>query len=639
MVRTYRSDRDGIKPSAVTEDFAPYLPGAPTWRPFGRGSTHSLDIRFEEGVQSFSGKLYKVIYLSLGFDTVVFQRCEDGRLLNSHGDGSRLSVDGSFSADGYKYETSDGDALFFQKLPGNTSSGWYCTSRYSRCGILRRWIAPNGDRADFSYEQFFSSQTNRPDAITSGTLTNSPASITTQNECHVTTQGSNVCHNVMAPVFYTTIESGVPPIPSYPFYDQRLTQVTTNRGYSLSFTYVDQSVDNGFYCPSSSTFSCTANRRNARLERSRVSGVALRDVSRTGSPVISSVTYRYGDRPYGGNYSADYLTDFTAVDGRETHYRFTDARSFAIFRGGDTLPSITVKFVDAKSGYFYPSYPRDYYVQPQKMYRMYDRTERMIYADGAVVSYMPTLRSKWIPEEYGTWDWREYVDAMSTRLPDGAVIGYQFSDGSDDHDQPTSVSDQIGRTWQNNYDISGGLISRRGPEGNSLVLTRDKRGNIVTEMYRTKTGMAQASLYSEFSYVEGPSLEADQCVNIKVCNKVRVRTDPRLNQTRYDWDASSGLLKSTTGPIVVGGQSSLITAFRDFAGALGTSVRLPVSEVRSIDASSSVLTAFDYTSPHLFLNGSSVKANGVTLRTCYGYDAAGNRVSETRPRAGPEPCS
>ncbi len=55
-----------------------------------------------------------------------------------------------------------------------------------------------------------------------------------------------------------------------------------------------------------------------------------------------------------------------------------------------------------------------------------------------------------------------------------------------------------------------------------------------------------------------------------------------------------------------------------------------------------VVTTYDYgpdSGPNnLFLRGVAVTADGVTLRTCYGYDANGHKTYETKPRAGLASC-
>ena len=54
------------------------------------------------------------------------------------------------------------------------------------------------------------------------------------------------------------------------------------------------------------------------------------------------------------------------------------------------------------------------------------------------------------------------------------------------------------------------------------------------------------------------------------------------------------------------------------------------------------VTAFDYgpdSGPNNLLpRGQTVAASGVTLRTCYGYDGDGNKISETSPNANLSAC-
>lgn len=61
-----------------------------------------------------------------------------------------------------------------------------------------------------------------------------------------------------------------------------------------------------------------------------------------------------------------------------------------------------------------------------------------------------------------------------------------------------------------------------------------------------------------------------------------------------------------------------------------------------VTPSDEVRTTYDYgpnSGPNnLLLRGMVEDATGAALRTCYGYDARGNRISETRPRAGLASC-
>jgi len=59
-------------------------------------------------------------------------------------------------------------------------------------------------------------------------------------------------------------------------------------------------------------------------------------------------------------------------------------------------------------------------------------------------------------------------------------------------------------------------------------------------------------------------------------------------------------------------------------------------------AGDEVVTLYDYgpdAGPNnLRLRGTLVDEGGLALRTCYAYDALGNKISETRPRAGLGSC-
>ena len=48
---------------------------------------------------------------------------------------------------------------------------------------------------------------------------------------------------------------------------------------------------------------------------------------------------------------------------------------------------------------------------------------------------------------------------------------------------------------------------------------------------------------------------------------------------------------------------------------------------------------YSYTPGNLFLLGTTVTANGETLRTCFEYDQWGRKISETLPAANLTSCS
>lgn len=157
-------------------------------------------------------------------------------------------------------------------------------------------------------------------------------------------------------------------------------------------------------------------------------------------------------------------------------------------------------------------------------------------------------------------------------------------------------------------------------------------------------------------------------VDEKLCDKPLSRTDPRGNVTNYTYSQAHGGLLTETGPPDANGvrpqtRYSYVerTAWVAAPGGGYAQVGLPVwlLESKSLcktstatgnpaapcaaGAADEVRTLYDYgpnAGPNnLELRGVVDDATGQALRTCYGYDAQGNRIWETKPRAGLASCS
>lgn len=143
----------------------------------------------------------------------------------------------------------------------------------------------------------------------------------------------------------------------------------------------------------------------------------------------------------------------------------------------------------------------------------------------------------------------------------------------------------------------------------------------------------------------------------KRCDKPTTRIDPRGNRTDYEYSAEHGGLLSETAPAVDGVRPQtryfyeqryayLRTAGGGYAQATSPVwllVRKSICKAGSASgtgcaiAGDEVVTTYEYgptSGPNnLQMRGMVEDAGGLALRTCYGYDAQGNRISETRPRA------
>lgn len=636
LVRSYSSDRDGGN-SQDAEPLMPYEPGVRAPLPFGRGATHNLDIRYEESRQSFSGPVYSVVVIKMGLQSRVFQKCADGTLRSVSQDGSRLFNDSTYPNGGYRYESRDGDVLLFQRL--DVANGTYYCNIRAKCGILRKWTATNGDWAQFDYEQFYSHPTNRAEASFSGNMTNPVYNSAAVVECHPNFSGASECHGRMFATSYTTIEQGLPPITNFPVYNMRLTGVSNSRGYKLQFQYVDPTIDIGGVCGSSGAVLNCSPQRNGALDRNRIQSVTGYWVSPSGqSTQLSQATYGYANCE---GFASDCLSSATGPDGRTTQYAMQFSSSFSsmlIYPPGYTTPITTVNFTTANSSYYYPDHIRGFYPLT-KQFQYYFIVSSQSFADGTSVQYVPTISNKWVGEAYGTWDWPNYISSMQVIAPGSATTTYNYVDLADDHDSPVSVTNPLGAVTTNTYSPTAALLTATLPEGNRTQFSYDVRGNLLSTTRYPKPG-TPGSLSETYTYNTGPTIDALSCANLLLCNRPVSRVDARGFETDYSWDGATGLLLSETSPADSSGvRPTTSYSYGSFLGAGSSTVRLLSTKTQQIDPTRNQVTTFGYDADtRLAVRESTLVANGATLRTCYKFDAAGNLISKTNPRAGLGSC-
>lgn len=638
VVRTYRSDMDGT-PSQDQDRDAPYEPGARKPLPFGRGSTHSLDIRYERTRQSFAGAVYEVILLKFGFQTVAFQKCSDGSFVNTKSDGSRLFLDNTYPNGGYRYESRSGDVLLFQALPPNGTGTYYC-GKQEYCGVLRRWAAPNGDWAQFDYEQYYSHPTNRAEPrYMSWTTIDSYQAATTA--CHPNFAGANECHQMMFGTNYVNSNpSGA--IPSFPVYNWRLLKVSNSRGHEIRLQYVDSSVDVGGPCSVSwDGYPQCSTAKNTGLQRSRIQTATGFWTAPGGSSTqLRQATYGYSDCEA---FAPDCLTSATAADGGTTQYAYTytyQSKSLSITPPGYAAPVTTVSYTLGNGGYYYRDRLRGYNPPPEKLIRDYYRVTSQTGADGSTVQYNATLSNKWAPEAYGTWDWPEYVSSMQVVAPGNAITTYNYVDSVDDHDGPLSVVNPLNATTTNTYSPAGALLSTALPEGNKTTFSYDARGNLLTTTRYPKPGFGDPVQTITSTYWADPSVTANACANQFLCNRPTSRSDARGAQTDYSWDAGTGLLTGVTGPAGGDGLRPMSTyAYGSYSGAGAGTVLLLATKTERIDPTRNVTTSYGYSGDiRLAPREVAITGDGSTLRGCFKTDVAGNLISHTSPRANLGSC-
>jgi YD repeat-containing protein len=207
------------------------------------------------------------------------------------------------------------------------------------------------------------------------------------------------------------------------------------------------------------------------------------------------------------------------------------------------------------------------------------------------------------------------------------------------------------------------LASLAYPEGNKVSYGRDGRSNLTSETWTPKPSSFGLSPVSQTTYYPEPW--ATDCTTVvrKICNKPAWREDYKGNRTTYTYDPAHGGVLTETGPLAGGVQPQVRTEYAArtawVLGAGGgfvaeaTPIYLPVRKSYCAKGAASgsgcalagdeVITTYDYgpdSGPNnLNLRGETVTADGVSRRTCYRYDAQGNRISTTTPRGVTGTCS
>ncbi|MBB4837744.1 hypothetical protein HNP52_000795 [Sphingomonas kyeonggiensis] len=243
-------------------------------------------------------------------------------------------------------------------------------------------------------------------------------------------------------------------------------------------------------------------------------------------------------------------------------------------------------------------------------------------------------------------------------------LGGSISTGGDiNYSMPGYLIDAAGLVsnyeWRRGKPV--GLIrnSAFGAPFSSVGFQADNRGNIKKQTLIPSDTSAPITLYTK--------VFSSECLNPKTCNKPTSITDGKGNVTAYTYSSDHGGVLTEVAP-AVGGVSPVrryaygqrYAWIKNASGGFvhaGDPVWLLLSEKTcrttatnvaadscAGGASDEVVTSYDYgpdtglVGNNLLLRGRAVTADGVTLRTCYGYDDNGNKIWETSPRAGLATC-
>lgn len=179
----------------------------------------------------------------------------------------------------------------------------------------------------------------------------------------------------------------------------------------------------------------------------------------------------------------------------------------------------------------------------------------------------------------------------------------------------------------------------------------------VVRVPKANSGLSPVTVYSASYPID--------CMNPKTCNHPLYVRDGNGNETDFTYAPEHGGVLTDTGAAVNGVQpQKRYTYAQRYPWVLNSSgaynratnpiwVLTQTSFCKTGNpngtntgcangSSDEVITTYDYgpdSGPNnLALRGTVVDAGGLALRTCYSYDALGNKISETNPRAGLASC-
>lgn len=235
----------------------------------------------------------------------------------------------------------------------------------------------------------------------------------------------------------------------------------------------------------------------------------------------------------------------------------------------------------------------------------------------------------------------QYLFAQSSPCtiyhPDGTITSYEWRGGKLKDPWLTSGPDYEGAL----------LVSVTMPEGNKYLAEYNGPNNRVTkETLVAKPGSGLADRVKQYGYTA--------CGH---CGPTWIK-DPKGNQTDFTYTSWGGLT-SEMQPAPSSGAArplKLVTyvqksAYIKNSGGTLVSTGLPIwlpdtetlcqtyagSSTATCDTGAPItVTSYEYgangTADNLLLRGKVVTSGGVSLRTCYGYDAQSRKIWETSPR-------
>ncbi|MBD3775284.1 MAG: hypothetical protein IE913_02720 [Halothiobacillus sp.] len=291
---------------------------------------------------------------------------------------------------------------------------------------------------------------------------------------------------------------------------------------------------------------------------------------------------------------------------------------------------------------------------------------RYIDADGAIVQV-----NYGFPPMPGSLNPTRVSGASAYPSVNYGTVTYQVTPG------PETITDQLGRTVTNDYCDPNAAVNLPSFEHNRCLVTMKQSTtlpdgqqqkfeyqgwqtkNLTKTTSVSRPGAGDADIIRQASYSD--------CLNLVTCAKPISITDAKGGVTNYVYDQThGGVLKKTMPADASGVRPETRYSYSQhypWLKSSGGGYSQATSPVWLLDteescrtsstdangncaagASDKVVTSYQYEqgSPskgsNLLLLGKAVTADGLTLRSCYSYDAMGRKISETAPNANLAIC-
>ena len=410
--------------------------------------------------------------------------------------------------------------------------------------------------------------------------------------------------------------------------DSRLKSIISNRGWALLFNGNTACAVNMAQIYTTATSTCPAG--------------------------VQTVTYGYTPGTYNPGYPL--LTSVT-TGGQTTTYTYTGADHLGcIKRPGQVTCDIQNTYLACPNDPANPSTIQPKVRQKDPVISQVDAAGRTIayayadnFAEGPNNNFLVCTASHPDVTYWSSLDSRTIVttNAASSK---SIVSGPGGGD--------VTLTDELGRSSHVTLGTNNIVANVDFPEGNRTLLVYDLQNNPLGYWMKAKPGSGLADQATTAGF---PAT----CSNVKTCTKPDYVIDPKGNRTDFTYDGNNGGVLTATGPADANGvrpvkRSAYVQRYAWIKNSGGGYVQAAtpvwlrstektcrtsatVGDACSAGSADEVVTTYDYgpeSGPNnLLLRGTVVTADGVSLRTCFGYDAQGNQISKTSPRAGLTVCS